>query len=93
MTVPTPDRPGVTFALLVYNQEQYIHAAVESAFAQTYEPLEIILSDHCSSDHLNEVLRLTLGENSIFTEGGNILLPNQIAISVDVLGPEKRVPF
>ena len=36
------DRPLVTFALFAYNQEDYIREAVEGAFAQTYEPLEII---------------------------------------------------
>ena len=49
---PTPDRPLVTFALFAYNQEQYIREAVEGAFSQTYEPLEIILSDDCSSDRM-----------------------------------------
>lgn len=44
------ERPLVTFALFAYNQEDYIREAVEGAFAQTYEPLEIILSDDCSSD-------------------------------------------
>jgi hypothetical protein len=44
------ERPFVTFALFVYNQEKYIREAVEGAFSQTYEPLEIILSDDCSTD-------------------------------------------
>jgi glycosyltransferase involved in cell wall biosynthesis len=40
----------VTFALFAYNQERYIREAVEGAFSQTYAPLEIILSDDCSTD-------------------------------------------
>lgn len=40
----------VSFILLAYNQERFIREAVEGAFAQTYSPLEIILSDDCSSD-------------------------------------------
>lgn len=40
--------PLVTFALFAYNQEKFIREAVEGAFAQTYESLEIILSDDCS---------------------------------------------
>lgn len=51
------DRPLVTFALFAYNQEQYIREAVEGAFAQTYEPLEIILSDDCSSDQTFEFMQ------------------------------------
>lgn len=44
------DRPLITFALLAYNQERFIKEAVEGALAQTYSPLEIILSDDCSDD-------------------------------------------
>lgn len=47
---PLEERPLVTFALFAYNQEKYIRKAVEGAFAQTYEPLEIILSDDGSGD-------------------------------------------
>lgn len=54
---PQPEeRPLVTFALFAYNQEKYIREAVEGAFAQTYEPLEIILSDDCSSDRTFEIM-------------------------------------
>ncbi len=48
---PTDQANLVTFALFAYNQEQFIKEAVEGAFAQTYEPLEIILSDDCSTDN------------------------------------------
>ncbi len=44
------DRPLVTFALFAYNQERYIREAVEGALSQTYSPLEVILSDDCSTD-------------------------------------------
>lgn len=50
------DRPLVTFALFAYNQEKYIREAVEGAFAQTYEPLEIILSDDFSTDRTFEIM-------------------------------------
>lgn len=52
----TEDRPLVTFALFAYNQEKYIREAVEGAFSQTYSPLEIILSDDCSSDRTFEIM-------------------------------------
>lgn len=52
----TPHRPLVTFALFAYNQENYIREAVEGAFSQTYSPLEIILSDDCSSDRTFEIM-------------------------------------
>ncbi len=45
-----PTAPLATFVLFTYNQEKYVREAVEGAFAQTYSPLEIILSDDCSPD-------------------------------------------
>lgn len=51
------ERPLVTFALFAYNQEKYIREAVEGAFSQTYQPLEIILSDDCSSDRTFEIMQ------------------------------------
>lgn len=51
------DRPIVTFAVIAYNQEKFIREAVEGAFAQTYEPLEIILSDDCSSDRTFKIIQ------------------------------------
>lgn len=48
--------PTATFALFAYNQERYIREAIEGAFAQTYQPLEIILSDDCSSDRTFEIM-------------------------------------
>ncbi len=51
------ERPLVTFALFAYNQEKYIREAVEGAFAQTYTPLEIILSDDCSTDQTFEIMQ------------------------------------
>ncbi len=56
MLPPLEERPLVTFALFAYNQEKYIREAVEGAFAQTYEPLEIILSDDCSTDRTFEIM-------------------------------------
>lgn len=53
---PLSERPLITFALFAYNQEKYIREAMEGAFAQTYEPLEIILSDDCSADRTFEIM-------------------------------------
>ncbi|MDR7899033.1 glycosyltransferase family 2 protein [Thermosynechococcus sp. JY1334] len=51
------DKPLVTFAVFAYNQEQFIREAIEGVFSQTYEPLEIILSDDCSSDRTFEIMQ------------------------------------
>lgn len=51
------DKPLLTFALVAYNQERYVRAAVQGALAQTYSPMEIILSDDSSSDHTFEIMQ------------------------------------
>ena len=48
--------PLVTFALFSYNQEKYIREAIEGALSQGYSPLEIILSDDCSTDTTFELM-------------------------------------
>lgn len=50
------ERPLVTFAVLAYQQEELVRQAIEAAFAQTYSPLEIILSDDGSGDRTFEVI-------------------------------------
>jgi glycosyltransferase involved in cell wall biosynthesis len=50
------EKPLLTFALAALNQERFIREAVEAAFAQTYSPLEIILSDDCSEDRTFELM-------------------------------------
>lgn len=57
MSIPLPDHPLVTLCLLAYKQERFIREAVRSALAQTYEPLEIILTDDCSPDGTFELMR------------------------------------
>ncbi|WP_164102731.1 glycosyltransferase [Candidatus Laterigemmans baculatus] len=49
--------PSFAFALFAYNQEGYVRAAVEGALSQTYSPLEIILSDDCSSDRTFQIMQ------------------------------------
>jgi len=68
----------VTFTIVGYNQENYICEAIEGAFAQTYEPLEIILSDDCSTDRtfmiMQEMANKYRGSKKIVTRqtDGNV---------------------
>lgn len=66
----TLERPLVTFSLFAYNQEKYIREAIEGAFAQTYEPLEIILSDDYSSDDtfliMKELVAAYSGKHKVY---------------------------
>ena len=50
------EKPLITFALIAFNQEQFIREAVEGALSQTYSPLEIYLSDDCSADRTFEIM-------------------------------------
>lgn len=49
--------PLVTFFIVSYNQEDYIAAAVDGAFAQDYPNLEIVISDDCSSDRTWNIIQ------------------------------------
>lgn len=70
-------RPLITFALFAYNQEKFIREAVEGAFAQTYSPLEIILSDDGSIDRTFEIMSQMADEyNGPHTVILNRNLPN-----------------
>lgn len=46
----TTQKPLVTIMIPTYNQEKYIGEAIESALAQDYPNLEIIVADDCSTD-------------------------------------------
>ena len=48
--------PLVSILLLTYNQERFVREAIQSALYQTYKPLEVILSDDCSTDRTFEII-------------------------------------
>lgn len=50
-------RPLMTLVVLGYNQASLIRSAIEGALAQVYSPLEIILSDDCSSDNTFSIMK------------------------------------
>ena len=50
-------QPLVSVIVVSYNQEAFVGAAVQSALVQTYSPLEIILSDDCSTDRTFEIMQ------------------------------------
>lgn len=47
----------VTAGVKCFNNVRYIREALESAFSQTYRPLEIVVCDDCSTDGSWEVIR------------------------------------
>ena len=57
LSLPGRRMPLVTFSVCCYQQERYIEEALNSAFAQTYSPLEIVVSDDCSRDSTFEIAK------------------------------------
>jgi glycosyltransferase involved in cell wall biosynthesis len=52
------DLPSVTIAIPTYNRaDSYLSQAIESAINQTYPNLEIIISDNCSQDNTEKLIR------------------------------------
>jgi glycosyltransferase involved in cell wall biosynthesis len=54
----------VTIAVFGYNQEKFIEEAVRAAFAQTYSPLEVLLSDDASCDATFDIMKRLADEYS-----------------------------
>jgi len=50
-------QPRVIFVIMTYNQAQFVRPAVESALAQDFSPLEILISDDASYDGTWEIIR------------------------------------
>lgn len=51
------ESPLVTVAMPVYNDEKYVCIAISDILAQTYQNIEIIISDNCSTDGTEEICR------------------------------------
>jgi len=49
--------PLISFMIWCYNEEPFIREAVQGALAQDYSPLEVVISDDCSSDHTFEIVQ------------------------------------
>tara|TARA_B110001469_G_C9647981_1_gene328827 strand:- start:6791 stop:7714 length:924 start_codon:yes stop_codon:yes gene_type:complete len=58
------DKPLVSYCLFTYNQEAYVRESLEAALAQSYSPLEVVISDDCSTDGTAAVIREVLAAYS-----------------------------
>ena len=80
-------RPLLTFALFTYNQEKFIADAVQGALSQSYSPLEIILSDDCSSDRTLEIMQAMTSKYN----GPNKVIVRQNELNLGLIGHINRV--
>lgn len=53
----------ITLGILTYNQEEYIEECILHALALTYNNLEIVISDDCSSDKTFDIIKELVKEN------------------------------
>lgn len=58
------ERPLVTLLLLTFNQEKYVEDSIQGALSQSYTPLEIIISDDCSSDNTFGMIKKCVSDYS-----------------------------
>ena len=51
------NKPLASFCLVTYNQEKFVLDALKGAVCQTYDNLEIIVSDDCSQDRTFDIIQ------------------------------------
>lgn len=58
------EKPLVTFAVLAYNNAPYIKSALDGALSQDYSPMEVVISDDCSTDNTWEIINDVISKYS-----------------------------
>lgn len=81
------ENPLATFVLFAYNQEEFIREAVCAALAQTYSPLEIIISDDFSLDDTFGIMKDVLSRYS----GPHKVLLNKNIKNLGIGGHIKKI--
>ncbi|MDN5305284.1 MAG: hypothetical protein PWP46_2171 [Fusobacteriaceae bacterium] len=57
------DKPLVSFLIAAYNEEKYIEECIDSCLSQTYENIEVCVTDDGSTDRTLEILKRKYGTN------------------------------
>ena len=60
---PLTTEPTVSIIVITYNSSKYVTETLESAKAQTYLNIELIISDDCSTDNTVEISEKWINEN------------------------------
>lgn len=81
--------PLVSIVIPAYNNADYLDDTMRCVLAQTYTNLEIIVSDHASTDATAAVMRAYVGDSRVTlltTEGGGGALRNWNRVSQEATG-------
>lgn len=76
MTSDIKQRPLASMVIACYNQEWCIREALQGAFSQTYDPLEIVVSDDCSQDRTWDIVQ-EMAEKYIRNGGRHRIILNR----------------
>ena len=79
-------RPLVSFVIIAYRQDAFIREAVRGALQQTYEPLEVIVSDDCSPDRTYEIIQEELASYRGPHKTLSIRQPRNIGLAGNLAG-------
>ncbi len=55
--VPTPQKPLITVVTVVYNGEETLEATIQSVIEQTYDNVEYLIIDGCSTDGTLDIIK------------------------------------
>lgn len=75
------DSPLVSIAIVAYNQRDLIGQTIESALAQTYKNIEIIIADDGSTDGTQEIIRSYIDQYPKIVKG--VLAPTNGGITAN----------
>lgn len=77
----------ITLAVVCYNFEKFVREAIESALAQTYSPLSILISDDCSTDRTFDIIQETVANY----KGSHKIVLNQNPVNLGLARHENKI--
>lgn len=77
-------QPLVSIVVTTYNAAKFVVETLESAKQQSYQPIELIVSDDCSTDNSVEICRQWIAANKErFVRTGIITVPQNTGVSAN----------
>jgi glycosyltransferase involved in cell wall biosynthesis len=74
------EHPLVSVIIPVYNREKFLAAAINSVFAQTYRPIQVIIVDDGSTDRSGEIARSYRDVEYIYQENQGVSVARNTGI-------------